>query len=76
MRSWMVLENRQEEPLPDDLPGDPDEQWNAITGGGPEEPVYVVGPSGFLMERNRETGKWWELATDTPDLLTGAGGSA
>lgn len=62
----------------DELPGDPDEEWNAIAGGGPDEPVFVVGPSGFMMEYSRKPGwysqksGWYEVSTDTSVILTGA----
>ncbi len=53
----------------DMLPGDPDEEWNAITGN--DASVFIVGPSGFMLEWARLSG-WYELSTDTPAILTGA----
>lgn len=52
------------------LPGDEDEEWNAIAGSGPADPVYFVGPSGIIMEYDRQ--RWWEVSSDTPAVLTGA----
>ena len=54
------------------LSGDVLEEWSAVCGGGPDDPVYVVGPSGFALEYSRETGRWWEISTDTALVLTGA----
>lgn len=51
------------------LPGDDDEQWNAVAGPARGD-TFIVGPSGFMLRWDGR--KWEELPTDTTAVLTGA----
>ena len=54
----------------DSLPGDDDEEWNAIAGSDPDASVFVVGPMGLVVEWTGE--RWLEFDNDTAGLLMGA----
>lgn len=52
-----------------ELPGDDDEQWNAVAGNVAGD-TFIVGLSGFMMQWDGR--RWYEIATDTTAILTGA----